>query len=120
MKKKNTIKYKKFIVDLYRVTVHYIEGPSMKKLVKRLKKETGTKVYGDDFNYHGLMVKLKDRDVAILIETKKDKIFQDSVLAHECDHAATEILNQVGFDIDYQNDEPHAYLIQHLFLKCKR
>jgi len=120
MKKKNKIKYKKFIVDPYRVTAHYLEGPNMKKLVKRLKKETGTKVYGSVKGYNGLMVTLKDRGVAIMIETQKDKIFQDSVLVHECTHTATEILNQVGFKIDYQNDEPHAYLLQHLFLKCKR
>lgn len=49
-----------------------------------------------------------------------NKYFDESVIVHECVHAANRILNAVGVKADYLNDEAQTYLIDWIFKEVKK
>lgn len=46
-----------------------------------------------------------------LVWARKTKDFTPEVMAHESFHVAVNILHDVGIRLDWENDEPFAYLI---------
>ena len=112
------MKYKKFEVEIYSKTIHFFKGKSMSKLITKAQKKLNIKL-DSERSYNGLLIGLQDSNIAILLESKKDKVFEDSVLMHECNHAAFLILDSKGIPISLNNDETFCYLSQYLFRKCK-
>ena len=112
------IKYKKFEVEIYNKTVHFFKGKNMDKLIKKAEKKLNSQ-FNIEGSYDGLFIVENDKDFIILLESKKDKVFEDSVLHHECNHATFLILESKGIPINLNNDETFCYLSQYLFRKCK-
>lgn len=45
---------------------------------------------------------------------------EDDIIVHESDHLTSGILKTSGVEPDWDNDEPHAYLIGNLFKRIKK
>lgn len=54
----------------------------------------------------------ESKKLGVLIWIPDTKVISDAVIVHEATHAALDILNDIGFNLDYENQEPLAYLIQ--------
>lgn len=60
-------------------------------------------------------VKEKSTGIAcILVWIKKVEEFTDSIVAHECTHAALEIWSYIGSEVSLDNQEPFCYLVGNL------
>jgi hypothetical protein len=46
------------------------------------------------------------------------RAFEDSCIAHECDHCVNAIFADKGIHFDLENDEHHAYFLQWLLAAC--
>ena len=111
------MKYKKFKVEIYNKTIHFFKGKNMDKLIKKAEKKLKFQLDAEG-SYYGLFIIINSKDLVILLETNKDKVFEDSVLHHECNHAAFLILDSKDIPISLSNDETFCYLSQYLFRKC--
>jgi len=46
--------------------------------------------------------------------------YSEVTLVHECVHVAWAVLNFTGVHVDYHNDEPLAYLVDHIFERVQK
>lgn len=76
-----------------------------------------TNVFHNDDIIYGCAIKgyKKDRKrfYILLAESPIDKI-TPGIISHECFHMSSLILRDTGYIQDYQNEEPQAYLLQHI------
>ena len=108
--KKHTIE-----IPLYECSVTLYYGNKMNKVIKYFNKQNDFKIdIKDNEDCYGLVV-YKGRSPHILIEKNKDKSKERSVITHECFHAAMHILNHLMARVDYENQEPFAYLLDFIY-----
>jgi hypothetical protein len=97
--------YKKQTLELYEFETH-------KEILKLFK--LGKKIGGGN-TFQIIDGKHPKWAIAINKDSKRPDIF-----AHEAFHAACNILDKAGVGLDYDNQEPHAYLIQWIVGECHK
>lgn len=114
-----------YFSKLYRYHLFFIIDETIGKGLEKVNKVNGLDITleKDDFStgitVFGYTYRNNDCYV-IIVEKQEDDVFLDSVILHECDHVVNDVLDKRGIIITANNDEPHTYLLQHLFLVCKK
>jgi hypothetical protein len=115
MVRKKTIKIK-----IYGITVTFYHGATMKSMLESFKKDYPSyqKNYNEKLkNYkksQGLCIPMEhEGHFAILCESVGGAK-EIATIVHECTHCAIGIFYYIGSYVDPQNQEPFAYLVDHL------
>ena len=66
-----------------------------------------------DAAYVSLLQRKSDNAIVVLMRFDDKKPSAD-LIAHESAHATFEILDYIKFNLDYENQEPFTYLLEHL------
>ena len=112
----------KFDLVIYPVGIIIAIG-DMEKEINKLYKP-----YDSNYNYLGLpgnnpaatyrVKEKKTGDNYCMIWIPKTDNVRGSYLCHECCHAALEVFQYVGADVDFENQEPFCYLTGSIFRLC--
>lgn len=110
-------KYKTPLYSCYITMVWMDNDKEWPSIRKQLAIEEETKDLLDSKCFEALTVikVLKDGRMKIFVFVKECTELWD--LCHESVHCASKVLLYSGVDPDFENDEPHAYLSDHIFKK---
>lgn len=101
----------------FQQNILFLIGWKRQKFEAFLKKNFGC---GDSFeNYGGACVLAKGKNgfvIVFWIESKRAK----DIISHESTHAANYILDIIGHNHSYDNDEVQAYLAQEIYNEATR
>ena len=107
------MKPRSYYCDTWAMQYYFLVGWNYKKIEKFLNNIYKIKI--DLSKDDGFCIEING-DIYIWTRHKHNY----PVIAHECTHAATMTLNMRGWQMDYNNDEPLAYLIQTIMEKILR
>lgn len=111
----------KTVIALYGWTVYYFNDRD--KAIAELERIEAPKGLIEDWqdgNASGLcMSRLEAKETYIgVFRDECDQTWMRDTVAHECVHAAFDILDHVGVKVDPNNHEALAYMIGHLAGEC--
>lgn len=113
IRKQDKLIHDSFVIPIYNHTIKlifYRDHNLVEDFFKTIDKD-----YDWDFSDYDAGV--IDADYLYVIfeigDSKKD--FDTSVIVHECTHLKNKIFKHINHNLDIDNDEPEAYLIQYLY-----
>lgn len=104
-----------FDLNLYKKKVIIVDTKKPKYVQKLL----DTVLFDDEEVFgHAIYDGYKGKKAIFIVVDSSHEQFHPSILAHESVHGANMIFQLVGHELDTNNDEPQAYLVEWIFEKA--
>lgn len=112
-----------FDIDMYFARVHIAHNISTDEIEKYVSKNFPGLKYKRPAGKSAFSFTVEAPDQAsqyvidFIIPLKKNSPVSQRTISHEAYHIAQDIADTVGIKMDYNNQEPHAYLLGHIVEK---